>query len=93
MVFFQFFQAWNSRSETKSIFQIGVFTNPYLAYGLAASLMAHVAAIYAPPFRWLLSTEPISGAEWLAIVVISLSVIAVVEIDKWLRRPKGGDAA
>ena len=59
MVFFQFFQAWNSRSETKSIFQIGLFTNPYLAYGLAASVMAHLAAIYAPPFQWLLSTEPV----------------------------------
>jgi Ca2+-transporting ATPase len=85
MVFFQFFQAWNSRSETRSIFEIGVFTNPYLAYGLAASLMAHVAAIYAPPFQWLLSTEPIAGAEWLMIVAISLSVIVVVEIDKRLR--------
>ncbi|OPY88460.1 MAG: Calcium-transporting ATPase 1 [Syntrophaceae bacterium PtaU1.Bin231] len=93
MVFFQFFQAWNSRSEMRSIFRIGFFTNPYLAYGLAASLMAHVAAIYAPPFQWLLSTEPIAGAEWLQIVAISLSVIAVVELDKRLRRTKGGEAA
>jgi len=85
MVFFQFFQAWNSRSETKSIFQIGVFTNPYLAYGLAASVMAHIAAIYAPPFQWLLSTEPIAGFEWLLIVAMSLSVIIVVEFDKWMR--------
>jgi Ca2+-transporting ATPase len=85
MVFFQFFQAWNSRSETKSIFQIGLFSNPYLAYGLVASIMAHVAAIYAPPFQWLLSTEPISGSEWLLIVAISLSVVAIVEIDKWMR--------
>ena len=85
MVFFQFFQAWNSRSETKSIFQIGVFTNPYLAYGLAASVMAHMAAIYAPPFQWLLSTEPIAGGDWLLIVAMSISVIAVVEIDKWKR--------
>jgi Ca2+-transporting ATPase len=85
MVFFQFFQAWNSRSETKSIFQIGLFSNPYLAYGLVASIMAHVAAIYAPPLQWLLSTEPISGSEWLLIVAISLSVVAIVEIDKWMR--------
>jgi magnesium-transporting ATPase (P-type) len=85
MVFFQFFQAWNSRSETKSIFQIGVFTNPYLAYGLAASVMAHIAAIYAPPFQWLLSTEPVAGFEWLLIVAMSLSVIVVVEFDKWMR--------
>ena len=85
MVFFQFFQAWNSRSETKSIFQIGLFTNPYLAYGLAASVMAHIAAIYAPPFQWLLSTEPVAGFEWLLIVAMSLSVIVVVEFDKWMR--------
>ena len=85
MVFFQFFQAWNSRSETKSIFQIGLFTNPYLAYGLAASVMSHLAAIYAPPFQWLLSTEPVSGMEWLLIVAMSLSVVVIVEVDKWMR--------
>lgn len=85
MVFFQFFQAWNSRSETKSIFQIGLFTNPYLAFGLAASVMAHLAAIYAPPFQWLLSTEPVSGMEWLLIVAMSLSVVVIVEVDKWMR--------
>jgi Ca2+-transporting ATPase len=88
MVFFQFFQAWNSRSETKSIFQIGIFTNPYLAYGLAASVMAHLVAIYAPPFQWLLSTEPVSGMEWLLIVAMSLSVVVIVEVDKWMRSSK-----
>ena len=88
MVFFQFFQAWNSRWETKSIFQIGLFTNPYLAYGLAASVMAHLAAIYAPPFQWLLSTEPVSGMEWLLIVAMSLSVVVIVEVDKWMRSSK-----
>jgi Ca2+-transporting ATPase len=85
MVFFQFFQAWNSRSETKSVFQIGLFTNPYLAYGLVASVLAHMAAIYAPPFQWLLSTEPIAGMEWLLIVAIALTVILVVEVDKRVR--------
>jgi Ca2+-transporting ATPase len=85
MVFFQFFQAWNSRSETKSVFQLGLFTNPYLAYGLVASVLAHMAAIYAPPFQWLLSTEPIAGVEWLPVVAIALTVILVVEADKWVR--------
>ena len=85
MVFFQFFQAWNSRSEMHSIFRISPVSNPFLFYGMVAAILSQIAAIYAPPFQWLLSTEPVAGFEWLLIVAMSLSVIVVVEFDKWMR--------
>jgi Ca2+-transporting ATPase len=86
MVFFQFFQAWNSRSETESVFRLSPFGNPFLLYGLVASILAHLASIYFFPFQWVLRTEPLSPAEWLKIAVMSLTVIAVVEADKWIRK-------
>ncbi|KPK95137.1 MAG: ATPase [Deltaproteobacteria bacterium SM23_61] len=86
MVFFQFFQSWNSRSEAESIFRLSPFSNPFLLYGLLASILAHLASIYFLPFQWVLRTEPLSLAEWSKIAVMSLTVILVVEIDKAIRK-------
>ena len=86
MVFFQFFQAWNSRSETESLFRLSPFSNPFLLYGLMASILAQLASIYFFLFQWVLRTEPLSLAAWFKIAVMSLTVILVVEIDKWARR-------
>jgi magnesium-transporting ATPase (P-type) len=88
MVFFQFFQSVNSRSETESIFGLSPFGNPLLSYGLGASLLAHLASIYLPPLQWIFHTEPLTGMDWLKIATISLTVIVAVEIDKWLRKKK-----
>jgi len=89
MVFFQFFQAWNSRSETESVFRVPFFSNPFLFYGLLAAFFVHLAAIYLPSLQWLLQMESLSGEEWLRILLVSSTIIAVVEIDKWLRRGRG----
>jgi len=93
MVFFQFFQAWNSRSETESVFRVPFFSNPFLFYGLLAAFFVHLAAIYLPSLQWLLQMESLNGDEWLRILIVSSTIVAVVEIDKWLRRPRGSDVA
>ncbi|WP_353684644.1 cation transporting ATPase C-terminal domain-containing protein [Thermodesulfovibrio sp. 3907-1M] len=88
MVFFQFFQAWNSRSEYESIFKIPLLSNPFLFFSLIASFLAQLAFIYLPAFQWIFRTQPISMADWQNILLVSLSVIVVVEIDKWFRRKR-----
>ncbi len=88
MVFFQFFQAWNSRSEFESIFRINPFSNTFLFAGLLIATAAQIAFIYFPPLQWVFRTEPISTEQWYTIMLIALSVVVVVEIDKWLRRRK-----
>ncbi|MCX7856573.1 MAG: HAD-IC family P-type ATPase [Deltaproteobacteria bacterium] len=86
MVFFQFFQAWNSRSEHESIFKINPFTNPFLFFSLIASFFAQLAFIYSSAFQWVFRTKPIAINDWVQIVIVSLSVVIVVEIDKYLRK-------
>ena len=88
MVFFQFFQAWNSRSELQSLFSMNPLGNPFLFYGTLAALGAHLAAIYTPFLQWIFRMEPIDPAEWVRIGLMSLSVILLVEVDKLLRRRK-----
>jgi potassium/sodium efflux P-type ATPase len=88
MVFFQFFQAWNARSETKSIFRIGPMSNPFLFYGMLASIFAHLTVIYVPAFQWIFRTVPLAMIEWGEILLASVTIIVAVEIDKWIRRKK-----
>lgn len=86
MVFFQFFQAWNSRSEFHSIFQMSPTSNPFLLFALIAATFAQLALIYVPALQWVFRTEPFFLEDWARILGVSCSVIIVVEIDKWLRR-------
>ncbi|MHB8121409.1 MAG: cation-translocating P-type ATPase [Desulfuromonadaceae bacterium] len=89
MVFFQFFQAWNSRSEYQSIFRMNPLGNPFLFYSMIAAFIAQLAFIYAPPLQWVFRTVPLTATEWLRIIIASSLVVLVVEVDKWLRRCQG----
>lgn len=86
MVFFQFFQAWNSRSEYDSIFRINPLGNPFLFYSMIAAVLAQLAFIYAPPLQWVFRTVPLTATEWVRVLAVAASVLVVVELDKWLRR-------
>ncbi len=86
MVLFQFFQAWNSRSELQSVFRINPLSNPFLFYSMVASFLAQVAVIYVPALQWVFRTEALSGGEWLQIVMVALTIVVAVEIDKAIRR-------
>lgn len=88
MVIFQFFQAWNSRSELQSIFRISPMSNPFLFFSMIAAFLAQLAVLYVPTFQWIFRTEPITADEWLQILMVSATVVLVVEADKWLRRKK-----
>jgi magnesium-transporting ATPase (P-type) len=86
MVFFQFFQAFNSRSETQSLFRMNPLGNPFLFFGSIAAFLAHLAAIYVPFMQWIFRMEPIMPMEWLRIGLVTVTVVIAVEIDKFFRR-------
>lgn len=86
MVFFQFFQAWNSRSETESIFKISPLSNPFLFFSLISSGLAQILFIYSQSLNWFFRTERLSLEDWYSVILVSASVILLVEVDKFLRR-------
>ncbi|MEM3525641.1 MAG: cation transporting ATPase C-terminal domain-containing protein, partial [Thermoplasmata archaeon] len=86
MVFFQFFQVWNSRSEWESIFRIPVLSNKFLFFSLMGAVIAQLALIYFQPFQAVFKTTALSLSDWLIVLLVSSTVIAVVEIDKGIRR-------
>ena len=86
MVFFQFFQLWNSRSETRSIFRINPLSNPFLAFSMLAALVAQIAVVYEPTMQKLFQTTDLHEGQWIRILLTASTVFLVVELDKWLRR-------
>jgi potassium/sodium efflux P-type ATPase len=89
MVLFQFFQAWNSRSELQSVFRMDPLSNPLLFYGTVAAFLAQIAVIYLPALQWVFRTEALDGSDWARIVLVALIVVVAVEMDKAFRRRKG----
>jgi len=90
IVLFQFFQAWNCRSESESVFRMGWARNPYLIYAVAAVFFAHLVALYVPVMQRVFQTEPLTSAEWLRILLAAASVLVVVELHKWFHRRRRG---
>ncbi len=88
MVFFQFYQAINCRSETESIFKMKPLSNPFLFFSMIAAFFAQLAVIYVPALQWVFRTVPLTADEWIKIGLITTTVLFAVEIDKWLRRMK-----
>jgi Ca2+-transporting ATPase len=88
MVVFQALHVGNSRSETLSVFAKSPFSNRFLFVGTVGALAIHAAALYLPVTQFALDLEPIGLRSWVEILAISLSVVAVVELHKLIRRPR-----
>ncbi len=86
MVFFQFYQALNCRSETHSVFRMNPISNPFLFFSMIAAFFAHLAVLYVPALQWVFRTVPLTAKEWINIGVITVTIVIAVEIDKWIRR-------
>lgn len=85
---FQWFNAWNCRSQVKSIFSFSLFSNKFLVGALIVVFNLHLLAIYNPFFQKLFKTVPLSGKDWFIIIAISASIIISEEIRKFIYRWK-----
>jgi magnesium-transporting ATPase (P-type) len=94
MVLMQNVDAFNARSETRSVFRIPLGSNPLLVVGVATALVLHVAAMYLPPLQRLLGVAPLTVAEWMVMPVAALTLLAVMELHKlsWASRARRGGA-
>ena len=86
LVLYQLFNVFNARSETKSVFRMNPFSNPFLFLSIVASVIAQVTVVYWQPLQAIFQTTPLSITDWLLIVPVAFTVIVVVEIDKAIRQ-------
>ena len=86
LAIFQWFNAWNCRSEKESVFRMNPFSNLFLVGATAVVVCLQVLAVYNPFLQGILHTMPLSLSEWLLILPVASSIIIVEELRKFFHR-------
>lgn len=83
---FQWFNAWNCRSENKSIFKMNPFSNKYLFSATILVISLHIIAIYNPIMNTFLKTVPLNLNDWMLIMPVAALIVLIEEIRKLFYR-------
>jgi Ca2+-transporting ATPase len=82
----QLFYSLSMRSETKSIFQVGLFTNKYLLGAILIGLILQFGVISIPFLAAAFKVQFLSFADWGLVIGLGLIPLIVNEIIKVFRR-------
>lgn len=85
LIMAELFRAYAARSESVSVFKIGLFSNKFMNIAIAASLVLLMAVIYIPGVNTIFDNVAINPLAWLVIVPLSLIPFAVSEIFKAIK--------
>jgi len=86
VVIAELFLVFAIRSPRLSARAMGFFSNPKLVYAVLASAALQLMVLYVPFFYPAFGTGPLPVESWVRILLVSLSVFAVVEAYKAVRR-------
>ncbi len=78
------------RSDRQSLFTQGLLSNGPLAGTVALTLGLQLAVLYVPVLNELFKTEPLTPWELAAAATVSSLVFVAVEIEKGVKRIRGG---
>jgi Ca2+-transporting ATPase len=86
----ELFRAYTVRSERVSLFRLGVFSNKYMQYAVAASLALMLVVINVPFLQPIFNTHAMAPIEWAFVIGLALIPAVAEEITKlFLRRQAG----
>jgi Ca2+-transporting ATPase len=85
MAAFQWFQAFNARSHARSVFSIGLFTNRWVLWGVAAAVLLQIGAVHTPVGQLLFGTVGLAWIDWLWILLASSTIWLADELRKLLQ--------
>jgi len=74
------------RTTRESIFRVGLFTNRFLMWGIAAELAVIAFLIYVRPFGNVFHHAPISITDWLYLLALAPTLLVADEIRKFFVR-------
>lgn len=81
-VFGELFYLFNCRSLRYSIFQLGVFSNRWLLFGVVTMTLLQLFFTYSPLMNTLFDTAPLDLIEWCLILASALLIYIAVDLDK-----------
>jgi Ca2+-transporting ATPase len=81
------------RSETESLFRIGIRTNSPLIAVVVATLLVQLALVYVPLLQPIFLTEALTPQQLGIVLAASTLGFVAVEIEKWIKRRRSGRAS
>ncbi|HEY3473882.1 MAG TPA: HAD-IC family P-type ATPase, partial [Anaerolineales bacterium] len=85
VVLFEFFKAYNFRSDHNSVFQ-KPFANKWLNLAIVWELLLLSAIVYLPFLHTVFGTFSLPLVDWLIVIALAVTVVPVLEIGKWMER-------
>jgi magnesium-transporting ATPase (P-type) len=82
MVLMQNVDAFNARSETRSVFRLPLRNNPVLVLGVSAALLLHISAMHVPLMQRVLGLAPLDDVERAVLPLMAISLLLVMELHK-----------
>jgi Ca2+-transporting ATPase len=92
-VFVEMFYLFNCRSLKRSMFHIGLWSNPWVYVGSAAMALLQLLFTYSPLMNRLFHSAPVDGTVWGWTMGAGLLAYLLIEAEKHWRgapRPAGG---
>jgi magnesium-transporting ATPase (P-type) len=89
MVLFENVHVFNCRSETRSVFSHNPLRNRLLLFGTLTAQLIHIGAMYWPSMAGVLHIHPVTMDHWFELLAIALTMLAVMELHKWLHNQWG----
>jgi len=82
MVVFEWFRAFNARSDEHTVFKLGLFRNRWLIMSIGLAILLQMAVVYVPFLQVAFSTVPLSLGEWGIALLAGGSLFTIEEIRK-----------
>ncbi len=86
LVLAQMGNAMAIRSNTDSVFKMGLFSNRLMVIAITVTFVLQLVLIYVPLMQRFFGTKPLSARDLAVALAASLIVFFAVEIEKWIRR-------
>ncbi len=80
--FSELLRAFTARSENYPLMKIGIFSNRWMFYAVASSLLLLLAVIYVPFLQPIFNTVPLAWREWRVVLPLLLVPAIVAEVTK-----------
>jgi len=92
-VMVEMFYLFNCRSLTKSVFEVGFFSNPWIFGGSGLMLVLQLLFTYVPAMNSAFGSAPVGIESWVRIVAAGSIVMVVVGCEKFVAARRGAQKA
>ncbi len=83
LVTFEWFRAFNARSDERTVFQLGILRNRWLVLSVSGAVLLQMAVIYVPFLQEAFRTVPLSLNQWGIVLLAGGSIFIIEEARKY----------